>query len=138
MRFEMFTKLEVELHINFFNLNESFLSICLHHTDKNVPRKWFWGAFFGTVCCRIAGALTPGPPPGLCPGPTVGLITPPPPQDNQLLQAIKYGHCILSVWQVPLSSMPSRQIWPTTLNSLKKGLREGQEFLLSSVEEFSH
>ena len=51
------------------------------------------GAFFGTVYCRIAGASPPGPPPGLCPGPTGGLITPPP-QDNQLLQAMKYGHCI--------------------------------------------
>ena len=43
----------------------------------------FWGAFFGTVYCRIAGALTPGPPPGLCPGPTVGLIAPSPPPPRQ-------------------------------------------------------
>ena len=60
MRFEMFTKHEVQLfalHINFLNLNEFFLSICMQHTDKNVPRKCvFLGAFFSTVYCRIAGA----------------------------------------------------------------------------------
>ena len=39
---EMFTEHEVEIfavHINFFNLNEFFLSICMQHTDKKVPRK---------------------------------------------------------------------------------------------------
>ena len=55
----MFTEHEAELsalHINFFNLNEFFFSIWMQHTDKNVPRKWLLGAFFGTVYCRIAGA----------------------------------------------------------------------------------
>ena len=60
MRFKMFTKHEVEifvLHINVFNLNEFFLSICMQHTDKNVPRKWvFWGHIFDTLYCRIARA----------------------------------------------------------------------------------
>ena len=28
----------------------------MQHTDKSVPRKWFWGHFFGTVYCRYAGA----------------------------------------------------------------------------------
>ena len=80
MRFEMFTEHEVELfalHINFFNLNEFFLSICMQRTDKNLPRKWLFGAFFGTVYCRVAGAsggFASRPPPGLCPGPTGGLI----------------------------------------------------------------
>ena len=54
----------------------------------------FGGEFFGTVYCRITGAsggFAPGPPSGLCPGLTEGLIAPP---DNQPLQAMKYGHCI--------------------------------------------
>ena len=71
MRFEMFAEHEVELfalHINFFNLIEFFLSICMQHTDKNVPRKCFLGHFFGTVYCRIAGASE-----GFAPGPTGGL-----------------------------------------------------------------
>ena len=49
MRFEMFTEHEVELfalHINFLNLNEFFLSICMQHTDKNVQIKWFFGGIF--------------------------------------------------------------------------------------------
>ena len=32
--------------------------------------------------------------------------------------------------RIPLSSMPSRQIWPTTLNSLKKGLNDIQIILV--------
>ena len=39
----------------------------------------FGGAFFGTVCCGIAGdswGFALGPPPGPCLGPTEGLITP--------------------------------------------------------------
>ena len=97
MRFEMFTEHEVELfalHINFFNLNEFFLSICMQHTDKNVPRKWFFGGIFLALCTagslEFTGASPPGLPPGLCPGPTGGLLAPPP--DNQLLQAMKYSH----------------------------------------------
>ena len=84
MRFEMFTEHEVELfalHINFINLNEFFLSICMQHIDKNVPRKWFWGHFFLVLCTagslELPGASPPGPPPGLCPGSTVVLIAPP-------------------------------------------------------------
>ena len=52
MRFEMFTEHEVELfalHINFFNLNEFFISICMHHTEKMYQESGFWGGFFGTV-----------------------------------------------------------------------------------------
>ena len=73
MRIEMFTEHEVELfalHINFFNLNEFFLSIFMQHTDKNVPRKWLLGGIFLVLC--TAGS-PPGPPSGLCPGPTGGL-----------------------------------------------------------------
>ena len=82
MRFEMFTEHEVELlkifgivylHTNFFNLNKFFLSICMQHTDKNVPRKWFFGGIFLVLCTagllKLLGAL----PPGL----TGGLIAPP-------------------------------------------------------------
>ena len=80
MRFEMFTEHEVELfalYINFFNLNQFFLSICMQHTDKNLPRKWLWGHFL--VLCtagslELPGALPLGPPSGLCPGSTGGLI----------------------------------------------------------------
>ena len=84
MRFEMFTEHEVELfalHLNFFNLNEFFLSICMQHTDINVPRKWFLGAFFALCTAgslELPGASPPGPSPGFCPGPTGGLIAPPP------------------------------------------------------------
>ena len=69
MRFEMFTEHEVELfalYINFFNLNEFFLSICMQHTDKNVPRKWLLGGTFLVLC--TAGSLelpSPGPTGGL-------------------------------------------------------------------------
>ena len=79
-----FTEHEVELfalHINFFNLNEFFLSICMQQTDKNVPIKWFFGDILLVLCTarllELPGALPPGPPPGLCPGPTGGLIMPP-------------------------------------------------------------
>ena len=80
MRFEMFTEHKVKLfalHINFFNLNQFFLSICMQHTDKNLPRKWLFGHFL--VLCtagslELPGALPPGPLPGLCPGSTGGLI----------------------------------------------------------------
>ena len=72
MRFEMFTEHEVELfalHINFFNLNEFFLSIRMQHTDKNVPRKWLFGGVFLVLCTtgslELLGASPPGPPPGL-------------------------------------------------------------------------
>ena len=68
MRFEMFTEHEVELfalHINFFNLNEFFFSICMQHTDKNVPRKCLLGAFFLVLCTagslELPGASHPGP-----------------------------------------------------------------------------
>ena len=106
MRFEMFTEHEVEIfafHIYVYNLNELFLSICVQHTDKNVPRKCFVGAFFYTLYCRIAGtsggfapwtptrALLPGPPPGLCPGSTGRLQHP---LNTLLFQAMTYGHCI--------------------------------------------
>ena len=71
MRFKMFTEHEIELfalHINFFNLNEFFLSICMQQTDKNVPRKWLLGHFLvlstaGSL--ELPGASPPGPPPGL-------------------------------------------------------------------------
>ena len=63
MDFEMFTEHEIEifaLHIIFFSLNEFFLSICMQHTDKNVPRKWFFIGIFLFFC--TAGSLElPGP-----------------------------------------------------------------------------
>ena len=127
MRFKIFTEHEVELfafHINFFNLNEFFLSICMQHTDKNVPRKWFLGAFFWYCvlqdCWSFWGFCPLDPPPGLCPGPTGGLITPP--RQPATPGRMKYGYCILCLRKIPLSSIciPSRQIWPTTLNSIKK------------------
>ena len=83
MRFEMFTEHEVELFafpINFFNLNELFLSICMQHTNKKYQESVFGGNFL--VLCTAAslelpGASLPGPPPGLCPGSTGWLIVPP-------------------------------------------------------------
>ena len=84
MGFEMFTEHEVELfalHINFFNLNEFFLSICMQHTDKNLPRKWLFGGIFWYCVLQgrwsFQGLLPPEPPPELCPGPTGGLIAAP-------------------------------------------------------------
>ena len=75
MRFEIFTEHEVELfalHINFFNLNEFFISSCMQHTDKNVLRKWVLGDIFLVLCnagsLKLLGALPPGPPSGLCLG----------------------------------------------------------------------
>ena len=72
MRFEMFTEHEVELfalNIIFFNLNDFFLSICIQHTDKNVPRKWLLGGIFLILCTagllELLGALSPGPTGGL-------------------------------------------------------------------------
>ena len=59
MHFEMFTEHEVELfalHIIFLNLNEFFVSICMQHTDKGLPKKWLFGGIFGTLYCRVAGA----------------------------------------------------------------------------------
>ena len=77
MRFEMFTEHEVELfalHTNFFNLNEFFLSICMQHTDKNLPRKWLLGGIFLVLCTagslELLGALPPGPTGGLIAAPT--------------------------------------------------------------------
>ena len=73
MRFEMFTEHGVEicaLHIIFFNLNQFFLSVCMQHTDKSVPRKWFFGGIFDTLYCRTAGASRPLDPlgPAAAPG----------------------------------------------------------------------
>ena len=90
IHFKVFTEHEVELfalHINFFNLNEFFLSICMQHTDKIYQESGFGGIFLVhlTVYCRIAGASgasPPGPPTGICPAPTGGLAAPP---DNQLI-----------------------------------------------------
>ena len=100
MRFEMFTEHEVELfalhiNINFFNLNEFFLSICMQHTDKNLPRKWLFGGILWY--CVLQGRWSFR---GLCPldshqgsalEPLEGLWQPP---HNQLLQTMKFGHCI--------------------------------------------
>ena len=75
MCFETLTEHEVEifaLHINFLNLNEFFFSVFMQHTDKMYQESGFWGAFFGTVYCRIAGAsgnFIPWTPPQLCLGP---------------------------------------------------------------------
>ena len=56
-----------------------------------------FGGIFSVLCTagslELPGASSPGPSPGLCPGTTRRLIAPPPP-DSQLLQAMKYGHCI--------------------------------------------
>ena len=95
MPFEMFTEHEVELfalHINVFNLNEMFLSICMQHTDNNIPRKWFLGASFWYCVLQDRWSFW-----GLCPLDPLGVYSTPP--DNQLLQAMKYGHCISCVRQ---------------------------------------
>ena len=121
MRFEMFTEHEVELfalHINFFNLNEFFLSVCMQHTDKKFTKKVaFWGHFL--VLCNAGSLELPG---ALPPGPTGGLIAAPT-QPAAPGNEIRSLHIVLSAGYIPLSSMPSRQIWPTTLNSFKKGLQ---------------
>ena len=128
MRFEMLTEHEVELfalHINFFNLNEFFPSICMQHTDKNVPRKWLLGTFFGTVYCRIAGAsgcFVPWTPIRALPWTHWRAYSTP---DNQLTSYSRQWNTVIAYrafGRIPLSSMPSRQIWPTTINSFKKGL----------------
>ena len=97
MRFEMFTEHEVEifaLRINFFNLNEFFLSICMQHTDKKVPRKWFFGGIFFILCTagslELPGALPLVPHQGSALDPLGAYSTPP---DPLLLQAMTYGHC---------------------------------------------
>ena len=70
MCFKMFTEYEVELfalHTIFFNLNEFFLSICMQHTDKNVPKKWVLGGIFLVLytagSLELPGASPPGPTP---------------------------------------------------------------------------
>ena len=93
----MFTEQEVDLfalHINFFNLNEFFLSICIQHTDKNVPRKCFFGGIFWYCVLQDRWSfrgLRPWTPTRALLWTHWGFIAPP---DNQLLQAMKYGHCI--------------------------------------------
>ena len=52
----MFSCSVFTLHINFFNLNEfSFQFVCSTQI-KMYQESCFWGAFLGTVYCRIAGA----------------------------------------------------------------------------------
>ena len=62
-------------------MNFSFRSICMQHTDKNVPRKWLLGGIFWYCvlqdCWSFQGLRPLDPPPGLCPGPTGELIAPP-------------------------------------------------------------
>ena len=128
MRFEMFTEHEVELFafpIIFFNLSEFFLSICMQHTDKKYQESGFWGHFL--VLCtagslELPGVSPPGPPPRLCPGPTGWLIVPPR-QPATPGNEIRSLHIVLSAGYHfhPLSS---RQIWPTTINFLKKAWRQ--------------
>ena len=98
MHFKMFTEHEVELfalHINFFNLNEFFLSIRMQHTDKIYQESGFLGAFFWYCVLQdrwsFWGLHPLDPQRGICPAPTGGLAVPP---DNQLIQEMKYGHCI--------------------------------------------
>ena len=91
MHFEMFTEHEFELFA--LHKNFSFQFVCSTQI-KMYQESGFLGAFFGTVYCRITGAswgFSPWTPPGLFPGSTGELIAPP---DNQLLQTMKYGHCM--------------------------------------------
>ena len=125
----MFTEHEVEifaLHINFFNLNELFFSLFMQHTDEMYQESGFWGAFFCTVYCRIAGAsgnFAPWTRQRLCLGSTGegggGLAAPP-------RQATALGNDIRSLHIVPLARYhfhpcPHDKFGPP-LNSLKKGL----------------
>ena len=85
----------------------------------------FWGHFL--VLCtagslELLGALSLGPPPGLCSGPTGGLIAAPT-QPAAPGNEIRSLHIVLSAGYHCHPCMPSRQIWPTTLNSFKKGLQ---------------
>ena len=128
MHFEMFTEHEAELfalHINFLNLNEFFLSICMQHTDKNVPRKCFLGAFFWYCVLQdrwsFRGLLSLDPLQSRGPGPTGELIAPPPRQPATPGNEIQSLHIVFSAGY-HFHPCSSRQIWPTTLNSLKKGL----------------
>ena len=72
----------------------------MQHTDKNVPRKWFFGGVLWYCALQdrwsFCGLLPPGHPPGLYPGPTRGLTAPP---DPQLLQAMTHSHCISCLQQ---------------------------------------
>ena len=61
---------------------------------KYTKKVVFWGIFL--VLCtagslELLGASPPGPPTGICPAHTGGLAVLP---DNQLIQEMKYGHCI--------------------------------------------
>ena len=119
MRFEMFTKHEVEifaLHINFF------LSACMQHTDKNVPRKWFFGAFSWHFVLQDRWSFR-----GLCSLDPLGAYSTPetPCCSRQWPVVTAYR----AFGRIPLSSMPSGQIWPTTLNFFKKTLSISDIFL---------
>ena len=100
----------------FFNLNEFFLSICMQHTDKSLPKKWLFGVIFGTVYCRVAGASGGFAPWTHCRAYSSPHTTSCSRQWNTVIGYRAFG-------RIPLSSMPSLQIWPTTLNSFKKGLQ---------------
>ena len=93
MRFEMFTEHEVELfalHLNFFNLNEFFLSICSTQI-KMYQESGFWGHFL--VLCTAGSQELPGASP---PRPTGGLIAPPPRQPATPGNEIRSLHIVLS------------------------------------------
>ena len=98
MRFEMFTE-PVELfalHINFFNLNEfSFQFVCSTQI-KMYQESGFLGSFFWYCIlqdrCSFQGLRPLDPHQGSALDPLGPYSAPPP--DKQLLQAMKYSHCI--------------------------------------------
>ena len=120
MHFEMFTEHEVELfalHTSFFNLNEfSFQFVC-STLIKFTKKVAFWGHFLVLCTARsleLLGALPPGPTGGLIAAPT---------QPAAPGNEIRSLHIVLPAGYHCHPCMPSRQIWPTTLNSFKKGLK---------------
>ena len=90
-------------------MNFSFQLVC--STQIKCTTKVVFGGIFGTAYFRISGASGASPL-----GPTEGLTLSP---DPLLLQAMTYGHCISCLGQDTTFIHPSRQIWPTTLNSFK-------------------
>ena len=108
-------------------MNFSFQFVCSTWIKMHQESDFCWGGGHFQVLCivgslELPGASPTGPPSGLCLGPTGGSQRPP---DPQLLQAMTYI-AYRAFYGIPLSSMPSRQIWPTTLNFLKKAFDIGK------------
>ena len=100
-------------------LNEFFLSICMLHPDKNVPRKWSFGGIFWYCVLQDRWSFR-----GLRPlNPHQG--------PGQLLQAMIYSHC--SAGYRLNHPCPHDNFGPPLKIPLKKGLQ--QSVLCSKHEQ---